>query len=50
MSSAPSAGRAAASKTAYDMSRADQVEELKTRAKELRVDCNACHELYLKTQ
>lgn|GEM_PF-1235544 len=41
---------AAASKTAYDMSRADKVDELKTRAKELRVACNACHELYLKTQ
>jgi len=41
---------ASASKTAYDMSRADKVDELKTRAKELRVDCNACHELYLKTQ
>jgi cytochrome c556 len=41
---------AAASKTAFDMSRADKVDELKTRAKELRVDCNACHELYLKTQ
>jgi cytochrome c556 len=41
---------AAASKTAFDMSRADKVDELKTRTKELRVDCNACHALYLKTQ
>jgi cytochrome c556 len=41
---------AAASKTAFDMSHADKVDELKTRAKELRVDCNACHALYLKTQ
>jgi cytochrome c556 len=39
---------AAASKTAYDMSRADKADDLKTRAKELRVMCNACHELYLK--
>jgi len=41
---------AGASKTAFDMSRADKVDELKTRAKELRVACNACHDLYLKTQ
>jgi cytochrome c556 len=41
---------AGASKTAYDMSRADKVEELKTRTKELRVACDACHALYLKTQ
>src|SRR5258708_4041857 len=39
---------AAASKTAYDMSRADKADELKAQAKELRVMCNACHELYLK--
>jgi cytochrome c556 len=41
---------AAASKTAFDMSRADKEDEFKARAKELRVACNACHELYLKTQ
>jgi cytochrome c556 len=41
---------AVASKTAFDMSHADKADELKTRAKELRVDCNACHALYLKTQ
>jgi cytochrome c556 len=40
----------AASKTAYDMSRADKVDELKTRTKELRVACDACHAAYLKTQ
>jgi cytochrome c556 len=40
----------AASKTAFDVSRADKVDDLKTRAKELRVACNACHDLYLKTQ
>jgi cytochrome c556 len=39
---------ASASKTAYDMSRADKADDLKARAKELRVACNACHELYLK--
>ena len=39
-----------ASKTAFDISRADKVDDLKTRAKELRVACNACHDLYLKTQ
>jgi cytochrome c556 len=39
-----------ASKTAFDLSRADKVDDLKTRAKELRVACNACHDLYLKTQ
>ncbi len=41
---------AGASKTAFDMSRADKVDDLKARAKELRVACNACHDLYLKTQ
>jgi cytochrome c556 len=40
----------AASKTAYDMSRADKVDELKTRTKELRVACDGCHAAYLKTQ
>jgi cytochrome c556 len=38
-----------ASKTAYDMSRADKVDELKAGAKELRATCNACHAAYLKT-
>jgi len=41
---------AGASKTAFDMSRAEKVDELKTRAKELRTACDACHALYLKTQ
>jgi cytochrome c556 len=41
---------AGASKTAYDMSRADKPDELKAHAKELRVACNACHAAYLKTQ
>jgi cytochrome c556 len=39
---------AAASKTASVMSRADKADELKAHAKELRVMCNACHDLYLK--
>jgi cytochrome c556 len=39
---------AAASKTAYDMSRADKADDLKARAKDLRVMCNDCHERYLK--
>ena len=41
---------AAASKTAYDMSRADKEDALKARAKELRVACDGCHAAYLKTQ
>jgi cytochrome c556 len=39
-----------ASKTAYDISRADKVEDFKARAADLRTACNACHALYLKTQ
>jgi cytochrome c556 len=39
-----------ASKTAFDISRADKPDELKTRTTELRGACNACHALYLKTQ
>lgn len=38
-----------ASKTAYDMSRADKADDLKAGAKELRATCNACHAAYLKT-
>jgi cytochrome c556 len=41
---------AGASKTAFDMSRADKEDEFKARAKELRVACDACHAIYLKTQ
>ena len=41
---------AAASKTAYEMSRAAKVDEIKTHANELRSACNGCHALYLKTQ
>jgi cytochrome c556 len=39
-----------ASKTAYDMSRADKPDELKSRTKELRAACDGCHAAYLKTQ
>jgi cytochrome c556 len=39
-----------ASKTAYDMSRADKVDELKSKTAALRTDCNACHAAYLKMQ
>jgi cytochrome c556 len=39
-----------ASKTAYDMSRADKEDAFKARAKELRVACDGCHAVYLKTQ
>jgi cytochrome c556 len=39
-----------ASKTAYDMSRADKVDDFKSKTAELRTGCNACHAAYLKTQ
>jgi cytochrome c556 len=41
---------AAASKIAYNISRADKVDEFKAAAARLRTACNACHEAYLKTQ
>ena len=40
----------AASKIAYDMSRAEKVDALKTHARALRTACDACHALYLKAQ
>jgi cytochrome c556 len=40
----------AASKTAYNMSRAEKADDLKARTAELRTACNACHAQYLKTQ
>ncbi len=40
----------AASKTAYNMSRAEKVDDLKAGTAELRTACNACHAQYLKTQ
>jgi cytochrome c556 len=39
-----------ASKTAFDISRADKVDELKAETQKLRVACNACHAAYLKMQ
>jgi cytochrome c556 len=39
---------AAAAKTAFELSRADKIDEAKTRARELRIACDACHALYLE--
>jgi cytochrome c556 len=39
-----------ASKTAFDISRADKVDELKAQTQKLRVACNACHAAYMKMQ
>jgi cytochrome c556 len=39
-----------ASKTAFDMSRADKPDELKAKTANLRTACNGCHAAYLKTQ
>jgi cytochrome c556 len=39
-----------ASKTAYDISRADKEDEFKKHVQELRTACNACHAAYLKMQ
>jgi cytochrome c556 len=41
---------AAASKTAFQLSRADKIDDAKTRARELRIACDACHALYLEDQ
>jgi cytochrome c556 len=41
---------AAASKTAFDLSRADKIDDVKTRARELRIACDTCHALYLEDQ
>jgi cytochrome c556 len=41
---------AAASKTAFEASRAKQAGDLKTLVAELRSACNSCHASYLKTQ
>lgn len=40
---------ASASKTAYNASRAEKVEDFKKYVAELRVACDSCHGLYLKT-
>jgi cytochrome c556 len=39
-----------ASKAAYDMSRAEKVDDLKVKTAQLRTDCNGCHAAYLKMQ
>jgi cytochrome c556 len=41
---------AAASSTAHAMARADQIDDFKTRARELRIDCDTCHALYSEDQ
>jgi cytochrome c556 len=41
---------AGASKTAYDMSRAEKVDDLKAKTAQLRTACNGCHTAYLKMQ
>jgi cytochrome c556 len=40
----------AAARTAHDMSRADNIDDFKTRARELRIICDTCHALYSETQ
>ena len=39
-----------ASKTAYDMSRAEKADDLKSKTAVLRTACNGCHAAYLKMQ
>jgi cytochrome c556 len=39
-----------ASKTAYDISRADKEDDFKKHVQKLRTACNACHAAYLKMQ
>jgi cytochrome c556 len=41
---------AAAAQTAHDMSRADKIDDFKTRARELRIICDTCHALYSEAQ
>jgi cytochrome c556 len=38
----------AAAKTAYTLSRADTMDDIKTSARELRIECDTCHSLYLE--
>jgi cytochrome c556 len=40
----------AAAKTAFELSRADKIDDVKTSARELRIACDACHALYLEDQ
>jgi cytochrome c556 len=41
---------AASAQSAHDMSRATNVEEFKSRARELRIICDECHALYSENQ
>jgi cytochrome c556 len=41
---------AAASKIAFNISRADKIDDFKAAAAQLRTACDACHAAYLKTQ
>jgi cytochrome c556 len=41
---------AAAARSARDMSRADEIDEFKTHARELRIICDTCHALYSENQ
>jgi cytochrome c556 len=41
---------AAAAKTAHDLSRADKIDDFKSRARELRIICDTCHALYSELQ
>jgi cytochrome c556 len=38
----------AAAKTAFALSRADKIDDIKTNARELRIECDTCHSLYLE--
>ena len=39
-----------AARSAFDLSRADKAEDVKARARELRIACDTCHALYLEDQ
>ena len=39
-----------AARSAFDLSRAERAEDVKARARELRIACDTCHALYLEDQ
>jgi cytochrome c556 len=41
---------AAAANAAFELSRAGKIDDVKTRARELRIACDTCHALYLEDQ
>jgi cytochrome c556 len=41
---------AGAARSAFDLSRAERAEDVKARARELRIACDTCHALYLEDQ